>query len=337
MTPDSDRELDELLADTAALRCRLRAESNGQVPPPHVDAAILAAARRSVNARPTLAGRSPWRRWQVPLAAAAVLVVATSLSLMVERSREPGLPIPTAERPAADVPARIGEAPVERGDVTANRRIQDLHRDAKGQEQSAKARVEASARERPARVPKDATGGIPEAARGQDDPAAQPAAPSVDATGADAQEWKREPQNHVDVPPARPQAQHGARPMHQEQAPARESPGPTTESGGQAAARSEAQRSPVPAAVRSAPAPAAGGAEARQKQLNSEEALRFSGPAPESTLLAIRKLWEEGHEQLARERLAEFLRQHPAYPLPPDFPVPRPAAGPFKERTPEGR
>jgi hypothetical protein len=341
MTPESDREVDELLADTAALRRRLRAESAEEVPPPHVDAAILAAARRSVNARPTLAGRSPWRRWQVPLAAAAVLVVAASLSLMIERRGEPGVPM-SVEHPGSAVPAPTpadaAKTPAERADVAS---LESLHqdRDARATQQPVKARAQAPAREMAGGGSKDVANSSSEPARVQDAPAVQPATPSVGAAAvADARESKREQENHTVALPAPPPAKEEARPVQQELARASEEPGVTADAGGPAtAARSEAQRTPVPAAARSAPAPAAGGAETRQKQLKSEEALRFSDQVPESTLLAIRKLWEEGHEQLARERLAEFLRKHPGYPLPPDFPVPRPGAEPFKERTPEGR
>jgi hypothetical protein len=340
MTVESDRELDKLLADTNALRRRLREESAAEVPPLHVDAAILAAARRSVNARPTLAGRSPWRRWQVPLAAAAVLVVATSLSLMIERRGEPGLPTSVEHPEAAErspTPADAAKALTE-GDEVAP--LQSQHEDAKAKPQSVKARAPVPAREVAAGATKDIAGS-PEPSRGQDAPVAHPAAPSTGGTGlADAQESKRELENHVVAAPVSPQppGQAETGPALRELARAREEPGYAADAGAPAtAAKSEIPRTPAPAAVRSTPAPAAASADMQQRKLNSEEALRLSGQAPEATLLGIRKLWEEGHEQLARERLAEFLRKHPGYPLPPDFPVPRPAAGPFKERTPEGR
>jgi hypothetical protein len=57
-------------------------EMPGQGPSPSLDAAIQAAARRAVGARPSFA-----RRWQKPLSVAAVLVLAVAVTLQVEREK----------------------------------------------------------------------------------------------------------------------------------------------------------------------------------------------------------------------------------------------------------
>jgi hypothetical protein len=57
-------------------------ELPGEGPPPALDAAIQAAARRAVGARPGGA-----RRWQVPVSIAAVLALAIGVSLQVEREK----------------------------------------------------------------------------------------------------------------------------------------------------------------------------------------------------------------------------------------------------------
>lgn len=70
-------------------------------PPPALDDAIRAAARRAVTAGPQPAG-APLRRWRVPLSIAAVLVLSVSLvTLMREQAPE------LAEPPRADVPESL--------------------------------------------------------------------------------------------------------------------------------------------------------------------------------------------------------------------------------------
>lgn len=63
---------------------RLYREGAQEEPPPHVDAAILAAARRAVHSGPSPVGKphAPPRRWHVPLALAAVLVLSVSMVIL---------------------------------------------------------------------------------------------------------------------------------------------------------------------------------------------------------------------------------------------------------------
>ena len=71
-------------------------------PPPALDAAILAAARREVGARPRPAGFAFSRSWRTSLSIAAVLVLSVSLvTLMREEAPELVAP-PRADMPDAD-------------------------------------------------------------------------------------------------------------------------------------------------------------------------------------------------------------------------------------------
>ena len=120
--PRDDEELEAFLSRDSALSRRYR-ESGDEQPPAHVDAAILAASRWAVGADRTGADRTSadgigadktsadrdrrgarhagshahasasWRRssvarWSVPLAMAAVLVLAVTLTIMLERDPE---------------------------------------------------------------------------------------------------------------------------------------------------------------------------------------------------------------------------------------------------------
>jgi hypothetical protein len=75
-------------------------ELPGDGPPPSLDAAIQAAARRAVGSRP-----APFRRWQKPLSIAAVLMLAVAVTLQVERKK----PVVSDDAPAS---ASSAEYPV---------------------------------------------------------------------------------------------------------------------------------------------------------------------------------------------------------------------------------
>lgn len=66
---------------------RLYREAGSETPPAHLDAAILAAARREVGARPR-AFTATLRRWHVPVSIAAVVMVSVSLVILVRESRD---------------------------------------------------------------------------------------------------------------------------------------------------------------------------------------------------------------------------------------------------------
>ena len=87
MSPE-ERELEEL---RSGLSGHYRAGSIEE-PPAHLDAAIVAAARREV-------GRSRFaRNWHLPASIAAVLVIGVSLALMTSEIEDPLPPVDTSAR-----------------------------------------------------------------------------------------------------------------------------------------------------------------------------------------------------------------------------------------------
>jgi hypothetical protein len=101
----NDRELEQLLAETAALRQQHRKASQEE-PPRALDEALRAAARREVGARPRTIGSGFGGSWRVPASIAAVVVVSVSAAVMVARHDPQSLD--TKQRPASALPAQVG-------------------------------------------------------------------------------------------------------------------------------------------------------------------------------------------------------------------------------------
>jgi hypothetical protein len=94
--PRDEEELQAFLAGESALSRHYK-ESSGEQPPAHIDSAILAASRWAVGADNNRTGEARtapvWRRrrfmqWSVPLAMAAVVVLAVALTITIERDPE---------------------------------------------------------------------------------------------------------------------------------------------------------------------------------------------------------------------------------------------------------
>ena len=88
-------------------------EAAREAPPAHLDAAILAAARREVGARPR-ALSAALRRWHVPVSIAAVIVVSVSLVILVKEEggdRLGDARIPPVSAPADKPTAELTQAP----------------------------------------------------------------------------------------------------------------------------------------------------------------------------------------------------------------------------------
>jgi hypothetical protein len=98
--PRDDDELQALLAGTSALSHRY-SELSDEQPPAHLDASILAASRSAVESEKRRSGlrrsgsiwSSIWSRfslmqWSVPMATAAIVIVAATLTLTIQRDPE---------------------------------------------------------------------------------------------------------------------------------------------------------------------------------------------------------------------------------------------------------
>ena len=106
--------------DDAKVSARYR-ELAREEPPRHVDDAILAAARRATASRPApLVAPSGRRRWYVPVAAAAIIVLAVAVTVHVER-QQPDFEV--AEQQAAPVQTPVTE-PAPKRDSSAPAELQ---------------------------------------------------------------------------------------------------------------------------------------------------------------------------------------------------------------------
>lgn len=112
---DNDRELEAFLARESALQKHWR-EAADEAPPPQLDADVRAAARRAVGTAPRDATTGSRGRWRVPLAAAATVVLGTTLALMVAE-REAHIPDAAVERATQPVPSARDDAPALASDA----------------------------------------------------------------------------------------------------------------------------------------------------------------------------------------------------------------------------
>ena len=293
------------MAEARAVRERYRAVEREE-PPPHLDDAIRAAARREAGSRPRLAGSPFGSSWRIPLSIAAVVVVSATLTVMVgEQQRH----VPEAKAPAPPVappveqskPDATTSAPTIRrkaapdaGPAAPEPQLQsNVHQPEHDRRQSptAPAREEQSAREAAAPPPLRAES---EAAPASDAPAAavepprpgQFSEPSAEDSGAELR--KREDHDGRVTPPR----------------------------GAGADAASEAMTAPKSGLRDNANERAFAGKELAARQ-----------PAPWERdpvlwLQRIDELRKAGRSAQARASFEAFRKRFPDYKLPTDFVVP---------------
>jgi hypothetical protein len=128
---EDELELEKLLSGQSALSQRYR-ELSDEKPPAQVDAAILASSRWAVNADKSRSrsGRFGWTwprfslmRWSVPLGMAAVVVVAATLTLTIQRDPEIDRLYDKYDEPSSDIREDRKTAPAAKSEVTATGEI----------------------------------------------------------------------------------------------------------------------------------------------------------------------------------------------------------------------
>lgn len=308
-------------------------------PPAHLDAAILAAARREVGARPH-AVSARLRAWRVPVSIAAVVVLSVSLVTLVREEGGGKLEQPTAifehTRPAETAPAPPAAAPEEAAKAPARATppaAAPAARDevALGATASAKIAGEAARREDQARAGQPAAPELPAGRPSAAAPSPQPfpaapaaperrpilaadqvagagtAAPSAGIRGSEV-EASAAPAEPVAVP------KPAARMMQRDRAATDDAAGSIS-----------AERPPAAVAPAEKPRPRAE-ARAQQGGPTLADTARVAAlvkelePQPPAKWLErIEALRREGRKGEADELLTEFKRRFPDHPLPPEL------------------
>ena len=266
-----------------------------EAPPAHLDAAILAAARREVGARPR-AFTSTLRRWHVPVSIAAVVIVSVTLVILVreeQAERIEEVPVPAAATPADQAAApRTQPTPAEATRETAAQprlAAPALQR----QESRDDARFSA------------ALGKREDSARAE---SGAPASSGVAAVATPAPAAKPLPQPFLTTPPVAEER-------------ATLSPADAVTAGrmaGAPAAPSEplVARSAADAPQAKSMARAMAAKPAEQDRLPVWHG--FEKELPQKWLARIEELRRQGRAAEAEEMLSEFKRRFPEYPLPPE-------------------
>jgi len=286
-------------------------------PPPELDERVRAAARRAVGARPqsleqqaAAERRRSWTsRWRLPLSIAATVVIAATLTVMVQeedrrprddagRVMERTNVAPKVDQPAAgssdalrDGPAAAAVAPVQ-SPAPAAPPVQPSER-----------AVLKSAAEPAAPQRRDATGRLRREERALE--AEQPAAGESKPAAPAELEMRRQSTAPAAAPPLATPA-----PIP----PPAAAPAPAPVPAAQPALRSTPQM---------APAGAAPGSLQRDRNLGdrpereSREASAIR--SPEAWVEYIRSLRAQGRDAEATAELAELRRAYPDFRLPPDL------------------
>lgn len=276
-------------------------ELAGEEPPRALDDAILAAARRELETRPApLVAPTGRRRWTVPVAAAAVIVLSAVVTLHVQREQ----PDPELAAP------QIAQAPAARKDET-----QGVAPRPEMREKLSSPDQDIAALRAPVQVPK----AEPERRRAQEAPAAKAAKPSQAPAGesvalarppaepkppAEQERFSPDPAPAVAAAPPAPPPASAAPQLQMRQAAPAAQPAPRA-----ADSTSSAGAAPPAAAEDRG---ALGGLRDNRMAFKRELATE----SPEKMLERIASLRREGRGREADDLYAEFKRRFPDYRIP---------------------
>lgn len=335
MSDVRDPAWEEELAASGDIRARVRDALAEDGPPAALDAAILAAAHRAAGAGPRTVKRGWLTTWRVPLSAAAVLVLATSLSVLLyeegghRRALETGaLPPAAPEAPAGARPEPTASA-AARSAADAGQMQPDAALEPAASEAS-RPTITPSARVRKM-VPPMKEVSKPDAhgeARQEAIPGSPPAAP---AGALDQPEVKTLTESapaaamtrSEEVPSIAPQSSLPSKRSDVVPA-ARE--GPAAPAAVTRAAPGESERDARVEAARSQSSANNQASAPRRKMMDS--ARLATQRSPDASALSsgrlheIEALWRAGQRDEARAGLRQWLCEHPEVPAPPDFPIP---------------
>jgi hypothetical protein len=341
MKPMSPEEL-ELEREGADVARLYRAGAQVQ-PPKRLDDAILAAARQAIH--------RPSRPWQVPLSAAAMLVIGVSLAFLMRDNEPPGSedrgqrtedrtnakalpptqpPLTVAELARPAPPALQAESASPTGEMNAPGPQPPL---AKSQGSGARGNATPEPRKR-------VRG---EFERNIGSAGARPSEPTAVHAGkapVDAMEEAKSPGPSFvadsagvprrEIPASEPAAMPKARNVAAAPATSEitevenkvgQSPDQKVDALADADMSNGADLSPAEAEKRkrASLAPALGASQVAAEKPDAAPSLQASvaSESPERKIAAIEQLLREGKTSLARTRVAEFARRHPDYVLPP--------------------
>lgn len=291
-------------------------EVSREEPPPALDDAIRAAARKAVRAGPRPAGAAPFGgRWRVPLSVAAVLVVSATVTLLVAEREKPGSPaLQDGAPPLGAAPAPSASMP--EASPQPELQAQSAERDARPAPSAPSPERQSDALGSTARD--EVAGarevrGLAEAPRTQQriEPAPAPAAEDeakagVPAAAAPAYSLRDVAPAAAEKPAAKREAGGGVEP---EEPIAQEAP----------VAATQAQEAvPGPAARRGAPSAFPAGA--RVAASPGEDAVAdIDKLEPKAWLERILELRRQGRFEEAARSLEAFRERYPDHPLPPEL------------------
>ena len=260
-------------------------------PPRALDEAILAAARREVESRPApLVAPTGRRRWFVPVAAAAVIVLSAVVTLHVQRE-QPDPEMTAQSLPAPQVAARKDDAPAAAPPAQMR------------EEKLASQPKESDAQ----RTPVEAAKPQPERRQRQAAAASKPEAPAQPPVGESASAMAR----------SEPKAAAEAERFSQDPAPVAAAPSPPAAATQMRPAAPAAQPAPRAADSAAGSGPAASAESRALGGLRDNKMLaKIEIEPPEKILERVAALRREGRNKEADDLYAEFKRRFPDYRIP---------------------